>query len=154
MSLRRFRRRYEQLLKFERRRINGMMKAGWSTRGVARQLGGTNCVVSRCWDQWIREISFTRRPGSGRPQQTSRRKDHRIVRKRHVYIQLLQRQTSRHTRGPCVFPIRRRLAERNLESRRPLHVLPIEASVWSGAIQEETGLQRNETRSYLATKPD
>ncbi|GFW93653.1 hypothetical protein TNCV_4541821 [Trichonephila clavipes] len=30
-------------------------------------------------DQWIREMSFTRRPGSGRPRQTSRREDHHIV---------------------------------------------------------------------------
>ncbi|GFT84252.1 integrase catalytic domain-containing protein [Trichonephila clavipes] len=34
--------------------------------------------------------------------------------------------------------------------RRP----PIDASVWSGAAHEETGLQRNGTRSSLATNPD
>ncbi|GFW52947.1 transposable element Tcb2 transposase [Trichonephila clavipes] len=33
-----------------------------------------------CWDQWSREMSFTRRPGSGRPRQTSCQKDHHIVR--------------------------------------------------------------------------
>ncbi|GFY03040.1 transposable element Tcb2 transposase [Trichonephila clavipes] len=46
------------------------MEAGWSTRQVARQLGRYNSVVMRCWDQWIREMSFTRRPGSGRPRFT------------------------------------------------------------------------------------
>ncbi|GFV95022.1 transposable element Tcb2 transposase [Trichonephila clavipes] len=33
------------------------MEAGWSARGVARQLGRFDCVVRRCWDQWIREIT-------------------------------------------------------------------------------------------------
>ncbi|GFV57543.1 transposable element Tcb2 transposase [Trichonephila clavipes] len=56
-----------------------MMEAGWSARRVARQLGRSDCVVRRCWDQWIREMSFTRRTGSGRPQQTSRREVRHIV---------------------------------------------------------------------------
>ncbi|GFW11338.1 transposable element Tcb2 transposase [Trichonephila clavipes] len=52
-----------------------MMEEGWSARRVARQLGHSDCVVRRCLDKWIREMSFTRRPGSGRPRQTSRRED-------------------------------------------------------------------------------
>ncbi|GFU24145.1 transposable element Tcb2 transposase [Trichonephila clavipes] len=60
--------------------INGMIEVGWSARWVARQLGRSDCVVRRCWDQWIREMSFTRRPGSGCPRQTSRREDLHIVR--------------------------------------------------------------------------
>ncbi|GFW82188.1 transposable element Tcb2 transposase [Trichonephila clavipes] len=56
-----------------------MMKAGWSARRVACQLGCSDCVVRRCWDQWIREMSLTRSPGSGHPQQTSHRKDLHIV---------------------------------------------------------------------------
>ncbi|GFX02688.1 transposable element Tcb1 transposase [Trichonephila clavipes] len=47
-------------------------------RRVARQFGRFDCVVRRCWDQWIRETTFTRRPSSGRPRQTSRREDHHI----------------------------------------------------------------------------
>ncbi|GFV17883.1 HTH_Tnp_Tc3_2 domain-containing protein [Trichonephila clavipes] len=43
-----------------------MMEAGWSARRAARQLGRSDCVVRRYWNQWIREMSFTRRPGSGR----------------------------------------------------------------------------------------
>ncbi|GFT06528.1 uncharacterized protein TNCV_3356491 [Trichonephila clavipes] len=62
MPLRRFRRQYEQLLQFERGRIIGIMEAGWSARRVARQSGRSDCVVRRCWDQGIREMSFTRRP--------------------------------------------------------------------------------------------
>ncbi|GFW20967.1 transposable element Tcb2 transposase [Trichonephila clavipes] len=75
------------------------MKAGWSARRVARPLGRSDCVVRRCLDQWIQEMSFTRRPGSGRLRQ-------------------------------------------------------INASVWSGATLEETGQQRNGTRSSLVTNTD
>ncbi|GFU73821.1 transposable element Tcb2 transposase [Trichonephila clavipes] len=57
------------------------MEAGWSARRVARQLGRSDCVVRRCWDQWIREMSFTPRPGSEYAlKQTSRREDRHIVR--------------------------------------------------------------------------
>ncbi|GFY10411.1 transposable element Tcb2 transposase [Trichonephila clavipes] len=79
MPLRHFRRQYEQLSQFERGRIIGMMEAGWSAKRVARQLGRSDCVLTRCWDQWIRDMSLTRRPGSGRARQTSRRENHHIV---------------------------------------------------------------------------
>ncbi|GFX08751.1 transposable element Tcb2 transposase [Trichonephila clavipes] len=55
------------------------MEAGWSARRVTRELGLSDCVVRRCWDQWIRKMSFTRRPGSGRPRQTNRREDRHIT---------------------------------------------------------------------------
>ncbi|GFV32400.1 transposable element Tcb2 transposase [Trichonephila clavipes] len=55
-----------------------MIEAGWSTRRVARRLDHSNCVVRRCCDQWIREILFTWRPGSGSHRQTSRGEDRRI----------------------------------------------------------------------------
>ncbi|GFV61427.1 transposable element Tcb2 transposase [Trichonephila clavipes] len=76
MPLRRFRRQYELLSQFERGRIIGMMEAGWSAMRVVRQLGHSDYVVRRCWGQWIPETSFTLRPGSGHPRQTSRREDH------------------------------------------------------------------------------
>ncbi|GFV85523.1 transposable element Tcb2 transposase [Trichonephila clavipes] len=84
MQLRLFRRQYEQLSQFERGRIIVMMEAGWSARRVARQLGSSGCVANRYWDQWIQEMSFTRRPGSGRPQQTSDREVNHIVRNARV----------------------------------------------------------------------
>ncbi|GFV26656.1 transposable element Tcb2 transposase [Trichonephila clavipes] len=61
-----FQRQYEQLSQFEREIIIGMMEAGWSSKPVVRQLGHSYCVVRRCWVQWIREMSFTQRPGSRR----------------------------------------------------------------------------------------
>ncbi|GFW88583.1 transposable element Tcb1 transposase [Trichonephila clavipes] len=54
MSLRRFRRRYEQLSQIERERIIVMMEAGWSARRVARQLGRSDCVVRRSDDNRVR----------------------------------------------------------------------------------------------------
>ncbi|GFW15693.1 uncharacterized protein TNCV_3581911 [Trichonephila clavipes] len=84
MPLRRFRRQYEQLLQAERGRIIGMMEAGWSARRVTHQLGRSNCVGRRCLDQWIREMSFTRRQGSGCPRQASHREDRLIVRNARV----------------------------------------------------------------------
>ncbi|GFW80202.1 transposable element Tcb2 transposase [Trichonephila clavipes] len=36
------------------------MEAGWSARRVAHQLGRSNCVVRRCWDQWIRQNDESR----------------------------------------------------------------------------------------------
>ncbi|GFT85077.1 uncharacterized protein TNCV_791131 [Trichonephila clavipes] len=51
ISLRHFRKQYEQLSQFERGRIIGMMETWWSARRVARQLGRSDCVVRRCWDQ-------------------------------------------------------------------------------------------------------
>ncbi|GFX95880.1 hypothetical protein TNCV_2084601 [Trichonephila clavipes] len=73
-----------------------MMKAGWSARRVGRQLGRSDCIVRRYWDQWIREMSFARRPGSGRL-------DRPVVEKTatslemHAYSQLLHRPPSRHS---------------------------------------------------------
>ncbi|GFV56905.1 transposable element Tcb2 transposase [Trichonephila clavipes] len=82
MPPRRFRRHYEQLSQFERGRTIGMMEAGWSARRVAHLLGRSICVMRKCWDQWIQEMSFTRRPGSGCPRQTSRPEDCYICRVR------------------------------------------------------------------------
>ncbi|GFW29599.1 transposable element Tcb2 transposase [Trichonephila clavipes] len=133
MPLRRFRRQFEQLSQFERERIIGMTEAGWSDRRVARQLGSSDCVVRRCWDQWIREMSFTRSPGSGRPQQTSRREDRHIVRNAGIQptasSAAIQVQVSPSLGDPVSSQtLGRRLAERRLGSRRPLRVLPLTPS--------------------------
>ncbi|GFY12178.1 transposable element Tcb2 transposase [Trichonephila clavipes] len=106
------------------------MEAVWSSRRVAHQLGGSDCVVRRCWDQWIRDMSFTQRPGSGCPRQTSCREDHRIVRNARVEPTALSAAIQAQVeplQGPPVSSrtMRRRLAERHLGSRRPLRVLPL-----------------------------
>ncbi|GFU66876.1 transposable element Tcb2 transposase [Trichonephila clavipes] len=61
-----------------------MMEAGWLARRVARKLGHSDCVVRKCWDQWMRQMSFTRNPGSGCPRQTSSEEDRHIVRNARV----------------------------------------------------------------------
>ncbi|KFM63304.1 Transposable element Tcb1 transposase, partial [Stegodyphus mimosarum] len=160
MPLRRVRRQYEQLSQFERGGIVGMIEAGWLARLVARQLCRSDCVVRKCWDQWTREMSRTRRPGSGRPRQTSRREDRHIVRNARVQptasstaiqaqvVPSLMAHLSSRT-------IRRRLAEGQLVSRRPLRVLPLMPThrrlrLGGGVEHEETGLQRNGTRSSFS----
>ncbi|GFX62812.1 transposable element Tcb2 transposase [Trichonephila clavipes] len=75
-------------------------------------------------------MTFTRRPGSGRPRQVSRRENPHIVRNARV-----QQTTSSVTIQAQVAPslgtpvssrtIRRCLAERHLESWRTLRVLPL-----------------------------
>ncbi|GFU50872.1 transposable element Tcb2 transposase [Trichonephila clavipes] len=163
MPLRRFQKQYEQLSQFEIKRILGIMEAGWSARQAARQLGCSDCVVRRCCDQWIREMSFTRRPGSRRPRQTSCRKDRHIV--RNACVQPTASSPAIQTKvvpslGAPVSSqtIRRLLDEEHLGSLSPLRVLPLtpphSASVWSGAAHEETGLQRNGIRWCLGTNPD
>ncbi|GFT39024.1 transposable element Tcb2 transposase [Trichonephila clavipes] len=78
-------------------------------------------VVRRCWDQWIREMSFTRRPDSGHPRQTSRREDLHIS-----------------------------LAEGHLGSRHPLRVLPLTPThrrrrlEWCRARANWTAAERNQ----------
>ncbi|KFM57876.1 Transposable element Tcb1 transposase, partial [Stegodyphus mimosarum] len=94
------------------------MEAGWS----ARQLGRSDCVVRRCWDQWTREMSCTRRPGSGRPRQTSRGEDRHIVRNARVQptasSAAIQAQVAPSLGAPVPSrTIRRHLAEGQLRAR-------------------------------------
>ncbi|GFX36202.1 low-density lipoprotein receptor-related protein 2 [Trichonephila clavipes] len=54
MTLRRFRRQYKQVSQFERGRIIGMMKTGWSSRRVAHHIGCSDYVVRRSeWNQVV-----------------------------------------------------------------------------------------------------
>ncbi|GFX13141.1 uncharacterized protein TNCV_2989051 [Trichonephila clavipes] len=83
-------------------------------------------------------MSFTQRPGSGRLRQTSRREDRHIVTNARPYEGVwLKDIWDRGAHYVCC-PLRS----------------PIDASVWSGAAHEKTGLQRNGTRSSLVTNPD
>ncbi|GFT59228.1 transposable element Tcb2 transposase [Trichonephila clavipes] len=106
-----------------------MMEAGWSTKRVVRQLDRSDCVERRYLDQWIREISFIRRPGSERPRQASRREDHHIVRNARVHptaSSANQVQVAPSLGTPVSSQtIRRRLAEGHLGLRCPIRVLPL-----------------------------
>ncbi|GFW63548.1 transposable element Tcb2 transposase [Trichonephila clavipes] len=110
------------------RKIIGMMEAGWSSRRVAREIGRSERVVMMCSDQWIRAISFTRRPGSECPGQTSRREDRHIVRntRSNCSIGRLPGTGSTFTRAPVSSrTIRRHLAEGNFRSWCPFRLLPL-----------------------------
>ncbi|GFS59241.1 transposable element Tcb2 transposase [Trichonephila clavipes] len=130
MSLHRFRRKYEQLSQIERGRVIGMMESVWSARRVDRQFGRCDCVVRRCWDQWIREMSLTRRPGSGRPRKTSRREDRHIVRN-NAYKQTASSSAIQAQVAPSLGArvssrtIRRLLAEEHLVSSHPFRLLSL-----------------------------
>ncbi|GFY18226.1 transposable element Tcb2 transposase [Trichonephila clavipes] len=107
-----------------------MKEYGWLARREARQLGRSYCVMRRCWDRCIREMSFTPRPGSGRPRQTSRREKHPIVRNAHVQptasTAAIQVQVTPSLGVPVSSrTIRRCLAEGHLGLRCPLRVLPL-----------------------------
>ncbi|GFX99268.1 transposable element Tcb2 transposase [Trichonephila clavipes] len=106
------------------------MEAGCSARRVAHQLGSPDCVVRSCWDQWIQEISFTRRPGSGCPRPTSRREVRHVVRNARVQptasSAAIQAQVAPSLGAPVSSrAIRRRLAEEYLGSWRPLCGIPL-----------------------------
>ncbi|GFW66671.1 uncharacterized protein TNCV_1371041 [Trichonephila clavipes] len=108
MPLCRFQRQYEQLSQFERGRIIGMMEAGWSARRVAPQLDRSDCVVRRCWDQWILEmyVIYTKtRLRTPSTDQSSRRPPHRKKCKRAANCLIGRHPGTGSTfiRGPCVF---------------------------------------------------
>ncbi|PRD37195.1 UNVERIFIED_CONTAM: hypothetical protein NCL1_06476 [Trichonephila clavipes] len=60
MPFRHFRRQCDQFAQLRGGRINGMMEPGWSARRVSRRFGLSDCVVMKCWEQWIREIDKSR----------------------------------------------------------------------------------------------
>ncbi|GFX58050.1 transposable element Tcb2 transposase [Trichonephila clavipes] len=127
MPLRRFRRQYKKLSQFEKGRIIDMMEAGWSARREACQLGLSDCVVRRCWNQWIREMSFTRRPGSGCLRQISRREERHVIRNARVQPTATSAAQVTPSLGipESSRTLRRHLAEGHLGSRSPLRVLPL-----------------------------
>ncbi|GFX83525.1 transposable element Tcb2 transposase [Trichonephila clavipes] len=120
MPLRHFRRQYEQLSQFERGRSIQMIVAEWSARRVSHQLGRCDCVERRCWDQWIREMPFTRRPGSSDLDRPPHRK--KCTRTANCFIVHHPGTGSTFIRGPCVFSRER---DHDLRSWRPLRVLPL-----------------------------
>ncbi|GFX53899.1 uncharacterized protein TNCV_1598451 [Trichonephila clavipes] len=56
-----------------------MKTSGWSTRHIAGQVDRSECAVRNCWEQWTREGTHARKPGSGAIRKTTRREDRRIV---------------------------------------------------------------------------
>ncbi|GBO24776.1 hypothetical protein AVEN_88794-1 [Araneus ventricosus] len=80
MPLRRRRSHYQQLTEFEKGRVVGQREGGFSSRDIAERLSRNVSTVHDCWQQWSRECTASRRPGSGRPRGTTERKDRRVQR--------------------------------------------------------------------------
>ncbi|GBN03396.1 hypothetical protein AVEN_6120-1 [Araneus ventricosus] len=79
MSLRRRRSRYQQLTEFERCRVVGLREGGFSFRDIAERLGRNVSTVHDCWQQWSREGTASRKPGSRRSRSTTEREDCRMA---------------------------------------------------------------------------
>ncbi|GFX09856.1 transposable element Tcb1 transposase [Trichonephila clavipes] len=112
------------------------MEAGWSARQVSRQLGRSDCVARRCWDQWIREMSFTQISCSGRPRQTSRREDRHIVRRQEPGDESRFNLISDHNRVRAWRPRGKRL---NPAFALQKHTAPTTGVIELGAIAYNTG---------------
>ncbi|GFX35514.1 transposable element Tcb1 transposase [Trichonephila clavipes] len=84
------------------------------------------CAVRNCWQQWTREGTHARKPGSGATKKTTWREDRRIVRQALV-DPTVTRSTTRADVGVAIVPqiISRHLAEENLKSKRPFRALSL-----------------------------
>ncbi|GFX00685.1 HTH_Tnp_Tc3_2 domain-containing protein [Trichonephila clavipes] len=104
--------------------IIGMKTAGWSTRRVAGQVVRSECTVSNCWDELLREGTHARKTGSGSTRKTTRREDQRIMRQA-LEDPTVTRLTIRAHVGIAIVPqtISRHPAEANLNSKRPFRAL-------------------------------
>ncbi|GFX81096.1 HTH_Tnp_Tc3_2 domain-containing protein [Trichonephila clavipes] len=120
------RRHFSQLSEFKRGLIIEMKTAGWSTRRVAGQVDRSECAVRNCWEQCTREGTYARKTGSGATKKTTRREDRRILRQALV-DPTVTRSTIRADMGIATVPqtISRHLAEANLKTKRPFHLLPL-----------------------------
>ncbi|GFX40044.1 uncharacterized protein TNCV_2273271 [Trichonephila clavipes] len=123
MPDKRTRRHFSQLSEFERGLIIAMKTAGWSTHRVAGHVDRSECAVRNCWEQWTREGTHERKPGSGATRKTTSREDRSIVRQTLV-DPTVTRSTIRAAVGVEIVPqtISRHLAEAN-PSALPVHSL-------------------------------
>ncbi|GFV43394.1 uncharacterized protein TNCV_886321 [Trichonephila clavipes] len=78
MPLRRRRSYYKQLTKFERSRVIGQREGGFSFRDIPETHNRKACIVHDCWEQWLRDGTASRRPGSKWPRGTTERENRRI----------------------------------------------------------------------------
>ncbi|GFW76603.1 transposable element Tcb2 transposase [Trichonephila clavipes] len=111
-------------------RIISMMDSGWSTRRVARELIRSDCVMRRYLDQYIREMSFTRRRSSGCFRKISRREDRHSVKNACVQTTATSGAIQVQVAPSLGAPVSSRiiesfLCEGHLGSRCPLHELPL-----------------------------
>ncbi|GFU57053.1 uncharacterized protein TNCV_1779201 [Trichonephila clavipes] len=80
MSLRRQRNHYQQRTEFEQDHVMGLREGGFSFHDIAERLGRNVSTVHDFWEQWSRNSTASRRPGSGWPRGPIERKDHHMRR--------------------------------------------------------------------------
>ncbi|GFU83252.1 transposable element Tc1 transposase [Trichonephila clavipes] len=68
----------KKLTEFERGRVIGLREGEFSFRNIAERLGRNVSTVHDCWEQWSRDGTASRRPGSGRQRGTTEREYCRI----------------------------------------------------------------------------
>ncbi|GBL94645.1 Transposable element Tc1 transposase [Araneus ventricosus] len=68
------------LTEFERDLVVGLRKGRFSFRDIVERLIRNVSTAHDCWQQWSREGTASRRPGSGRPRGTTEREDRRVLR--------------------------------------------------------------------------
>lgn len=126
MPLRRRRSHYQQLTEFERGRVVGLREGGFSFRDIAERLGRNVSTVHECWQQWSREGTASRRPGSGRPRGTTEREDRR-VRRMAVANRTASAAEIRAAVGTTVTQrtVTNRLLQGQLRARRPVACIPL-----------------------------
>ncbi|GFU95083.1 transposable element Tcb1 transposase [Trichonephila clavipes] len=157
MPGKRARRHFSQLSEFERGLIIGMKTAGWSTCCVAGQVDLSECNFRNCREQWTREGTHARKPGSGATRKTTRREDRRIVRQALVDPTVI-RSTILADVGVAIVPqtIYRHLAEANIKTKHPFR--NIGNCFYSGAKPDQCGMSHigkrlclDESRFVLVT---
>nr|XP_042913807.1 uncharacterized protein LOC122273897 [Parasteatoda tepidariorum] len=117
---------YEKLSEFDRSRIIGLKEDGWTNRSIARHLSRSDAAIRRCWQGWLENGRVQCQDGSGRPRATTESEDRVIVRAAVTAPYSSLSTIRRSTQTPVsTMTIHRRLRERNLRSRRPLHHLPL-----------------------------
>ncbi|GFW71141.1 transposable element Tc1 transposase [Trichonephila clavipes] len=122
MPLRRRRSHHQKLTEFERDRVIGIRKGGFSFRDIAERLGWNVSTVHDYWEQWSRDGTASRRPGSERPRDTTEREDSRIqstaVTYRTASAKEIRASVTQRT-------VRNRLLQRQLRVRRPVACIPL-----------------------------
>lgn len=108
-------------------RIVTLLEENNSQRYVANRFGISQSVVSRIYSRFRETGSYHRRPGQGRPRETSNRDDRAIVRQavqnRSVSVRIIAGHINHDRRRPIsTSTIRNRLREAGLHARRPVQV--------------------------------
>ncbi|GBN07781.1 Transposable element Tc1 transposase [Araneus ventricosus] len=126
IPLRRQRSHYQQLTEFERGCVVGIREGGFSFRDITERLGRSVSTVHDCWQQWSREGTASRRPGSGRPRGIAEREDRR-VRRMAVVHRTASAAEIRATVGTTVTQrtATNLLLQGQLRARRPVACIPL-----------------------------